>query len=168
MLKARVRQLPSSLVSPKLTRLSFYRAHCVPQEGGRVQELESVCWGVLGSPSLENTKVTKCPFHVFDRYEIPIQDFEDCCTGIFIISWCPSSQKLIKDEVPKICPKKQNYFPIFKCQKQTSKFQNFKKCGTWTFQFCKIIDSHIYISVFFQKRFQTFLDALKYFWYLNP
>ena len=37
----------------------------VPQEGGRVQEWESVCWGVLGIPLLENKKVTKFPFHVF-------------------------------------------------------------------------------------------------------
>ena len=32
-----------SLVSPKLTRPTFHRAHCVPQEGGRVQGWESEC-----------------------------------------------------------------------------------------------------------------------------
>ena len=33
--------------APLLARPSFHRAHCVPQEGGRVQGWESVCWGVL-------------------------------------------------------------------------------------------------------------------------
>ena len=48
---------------------------------GLVQGWESKCWGVLGIPLLENTKVTKFPFHVFDRYEINILDFEDLLRG---------------------------------------------------------------------------------------
>ena len=63
---------------PQARSVMFHRAHCVPQEGGRVQGWESVSCGVLGIPLLENRKVTKCPFHVFDRYEIHIQDFEEC------------------------------------------------------------------------------------------
>ena len=35
--------VPSSLVSPKVTRLSFHRARRVPQESGRVQGWGSVC-----------------------------------------------------------------------------------------------------------------------------
>ena len=50
----------SSLISPKLTRPTFHRAHCVPQEGGRVQGWESVCWGVL--PYLKIEKLTN--FHL--------------------------------------------------------------------------------------------------------
>ena len=38
----------SSFVSPKRTRPTLHRVHCVPQEGGRVQGWESECWGVLG------------------------------------------------------------------------------------------------------------------------
>ena len=34
---------PEYGVSPKLTRLPFHRAYCVPQKGGRVQGWESVC-----------------------------------------------------------------------------------------------------------------------------
>ena len=75
-----------SLVSPKLTRLSFHRAHCVPQEGGRVQGWESVCWGVLGIPLLENRKVGRFSFHVFyDRYEMHIQAFLDFINRKFIM-----------------------------------------------------------------------------------
>ena len=37
--------------------------------------------GVLGISLLENGKVTKFAFHVFGRYEIHIQDFEDCPQG---------------------------------------------------------------------------------------
>ena len=35
----------------------------------------------LGVPLLENTKGTTFPFHVFHKYEIHIQDFEDCLGG---------------------------------------------------------------------------------------
>ena len=38
-----------------------------------------------------NTKVTNFPFHVFDRYEIHIQDVEEHFRGIFIFPRCPSS-----------------------------------------------------------------------------
>ena len=34
-----------------------------------------------GIPLLENSKVTKFPFHGFDRYAIRIQDFEDVLRG---------------------------------------------------------------------------------------
>ena len=85
-----------SLVSPKLTRSSFHRAHCVPQVGGRVQGWETVCWGVLGISLFENTKVTTFPFHVYDRYEILIQYVRDVIQHAFIIFLCPTSQNLIK------------------------------------------------------------------------
>ena len=41
---------------------------------GLVQGWESGV--VLGIPLLENAKVTQLPFHVFDRYEIHIQDLK--------------------------------------------------------------------------------------------
>ena len=47
------------------------------------------------------------PFHVFDRYEIRIQDFEEMVTGIFIIFRFLSSHNWI-------ISKFQIYLPIFK------------------------------------------------------
>ena len=66
-------------------------------------EWESVCWGVLGIPFLGKSKVSEFPFHVFDRYDTHIQDFEDILTGIFAIVRCPSSKcKLSKFRIFKI------------------------------------------------------------------
>ena len=62
--------------------------------------------GVLGIPLLENKKVTKCPSHVFDRYEIHIQDFEDFLRDNHPFP-VPVFPKMIKDEVPEI-PKLKN------------------------------------------------------------
>ena len=56
----------------------------VPQEGGRVQGWESECWGCWGFPYMKIEKFvgfTKFPFHVFDKYEIHMQDFEELLRG---------------------------------------------------------------------------------------
>ena len=58
-----------------------------------------------GISSPENTQVTKFQFHIFDGYEIHIQDFEETLTGLFIISRC----KLRNFEFPKNL-KYQNMF----------------------------------------------------------
>ena len=97
------------------TRATLSWVHCVPKDGGRVQRLESKCWGVLGTPLLGNKKsflafdfgfmffcsqkifwyiLPNFHFMVFDRYEIPIQDFEDLFARIFIIFRCPSFRKM--------------------------------------------------------------------------
>ena len=62
--------------------------------------------------------ITKSPFHVFDRYEIHIQDVKECFTGIVIISRCPSSTfELFKNS--KIRNAKTE-FKIFKSLKFTN------------------------------------------------
>ena len=55
------------------------------------------CWGF---PYLKIQKLSIVHFMFFDRYEIHIQDFEDVFRVIVIISRCPSSQHLIKNEIP--------------------------------------------------------------------
>ena len=57
----------------KLTRLSFHRAHCVPQEGGRVQGWESVCWGCWGFSNFQfpNFQCSCCLIVEFLIFEFP-------------------------------------------------------------------------------------------------
>ena len=69
---------------------------------------KAVCWGAspyfrrinIGRfPSLEIEKFvgfTKCPFHVFDRYEIHIEDLRDFIYAHFIIFRSSSSQNMIQ------------------------------------------------------------------------
>ena len=58
---------------------------------------------------------------VFDKYEMHIQDFEDCFKGIFIIFRCPSSQNMIQFETPDFL------FPNFRISMfRVSNFANFK------------------------------------------
>ena len=53
--------------------------------------------GVLGIALLENRKVDKCQFHVFDQYEIHIQDLVDFISPIFIIFRSSSSESLTQE-----------------------------------------------------------------------
>ena len=53
------------------------------------EEQKVIMLRVLGFPLLENTKVVKNPFHVFDRYEIHIQDRKDCLQGSSSFSGAP-------------------------------------------------------------------------------
>ena len=58
------------------------------------------------------------PLHVFNRYEIHIQDFEEVFTGIFIILRSSSSQKLINKEIPESLKKREKrYIDFQECSK---------------------------------------------------
>ncbi len=81
------------------------------------------------------------PLHVFDRYEIHIQDFAEQITGIFIIFRCPSSQNLINIEIPEI-----------------SKTNDISKINI-DFQKIKKNDSHVYTQHIFQNVPGVFLNA---------
>ena len=89
--------------------------------------------GVLVVPLLENRKVTEFPFHVFDRYEIHIQDFQEQFTGIFIMFRSPSPEfqnfKFENVNVSKTSKSKYVDFKknvIAKCTKLKNVFRNFK------------------------------------------
>ena len=78
---------PISLVSPKVTR--FRQAHstdvppsslCPPRKWSGAGVGVGMLWGA-GNSLTWNAKTTKLPSHVFDRYEIHIQDFEDLLWG---------------------------------------------------------------------------------------
>ena len=58
-------------MAPAATRIMRKTARC--RKFDYFLKVLSGMFGVLGIPSLENTKVTKYPFRVFDRYEIHIQ-----------------------------------------------------------------------------------------------
>ena len=54
--------LTSILVSSKLTRPTLFYVHCAPQESGRMQGWESVCWGVFPFSRLINVRwFPSCP-----------------------------------------------------------------------------------------------------------
>ena len=72
--------------------------HSLRDHIGQVQRWESECWGCWGIPCLKTQSLPN-PRFIFDRYEIDIHLLE-IVTGIFIISWCPSSQKMIKMKYP--------------------------------------------------------------------
>ena len=100
---------------------------------------------VLGVPLLENRKVTKLPFHIFDRYETHFQDFEDFVWG----SSSLSGARLHNFKVSKV--KKSNFgiveiknikhtfgnFIMLTLQHNQTfqRIQHFKKLCAQTFQF---------------------------------
>ena len=98
--------------------------------------------GYWGFPYLKIEKFVgfaKNPFHVFDRYEILIQDFWDLFTGIVIIFQCPSSQKQIEPNISATClltgSVKQIWkfwiFKMLRCEKICFKDVSIFSCISW-------------------------------------
>ena len=78
---------------------TFHGVHVSPKKVVRCRGCESKCWGMLVVPLLENRKVTKFSFHVFDRYEIHLQVFGDFISAfyMFIIFRSSSSENYVKN-----------------------------------------------------------------------
>ena len=145
-----------------VTRLSFHRAHCVPQEGGRVQGWESECWGVLGSKfsfsklSILKMSIIKLYFSKFQvsnvqcpnvHFSVQISNFIS-----FVFKFPTFRLQSLNFQVSKFqIPKKTQTNRIEKLGTQTlfHKFQNFR------FSDMKIIFARMFPY--------CFLYLLKYF-----